>query len=58
MKMTFIETTLFTSLATQYLTEEEYREMQNYLMELPESGKIIRGSGGIRKVRWARQGKG
>lgn len=58
MKMTFIETSLFTSLVNQYLTDEDYQELQNYLMELPEAGKIIRGSGGIRKVRWSRQGMG
>jgi hypothetical protein len=58
MKVTFIETTLFTSLISEYLGDEEYREMQNYLMELPEAGKIIRGSGGIRKLRWSRPGMG
>ena len=27
-------------------------------MERPESGDLIRGSGGIRKVRWFERGKG
>jgi len=27
-------------------------------MERPESGDLIRGSGGIRKVRWSERGKG
>jgi len=28
------------------------------LLQYPESGKVVRGSGGIRKVRWAMAGKG
>lgn len=56
--ITFIETTLFTSLVSEYLTDEEYREMQNYLMIRPDAGKLIRSSRGIRKLRWARTGMG
>jgi hypothetical protein len=56
--ITFIETTLFTSLVSEYLSDEEYHEMQNYLMIRPDAGKLIRGSGGIRKLRWARTGMG
>lgn len=56
--ITFIETSLFTSLVSEYLTEEEYREMQNYLLVRPDAGALIRGGGGIRKLRWARAGMG
>jgi len=28
------------------------------LLQYPESGKVVRGSGGVRKVRWAMAGKG
>jgi len=56
--MVFIETALFTSLLPDYLSDEEYRELQNYLAEHPEAGNLIKGSGGIRKVRWARSGMG
>lgn len=56
--MVFVETSLFTRLVVEYLSDEEYRELQQYLMEHPEAGQIIRGSGGIRKMRWARQGMG
>ena len=28
------------------------------LIETPEAGKIIQGSGGIRKIRWGNDGKG
>lgn len=54
----FVETTHFTHWIKTLLSDEEYRELQNYLMEHPESGKIIRGSGGVRKLRWTRQGMG
>jgi hypothetical protein len=56
--ITFIETSLFTSLVSEYLTEEEYREMQNYLLVRPDAGALIRGGGGIRKLHWARTGMG
>lgn len=56
--MLFIETSLFTKLVSKYLTDDEYMELQLYLMEHPDAGDIIRGSGGIRKLRWSRQGMG
>ena len=55
---TFVETALFTSLITEYLTDEEYSELQYYLAEHPESGAVIPGSGGVRKLRWTHRGKG
>ena len=56
--MIFIETSLFTKLLSDYLSDEEYRSLQWYLLEHPEAGAIIRGSGGIRKIRWSQEGKG
>ncbi len=56
--LVFVETSHFSQLLKEYLDDEEYREMQYYLMEHPEAGKIITASGGIRKLRWARQGMG
>ena len=56
--MEFIETSLFTRLIYEYLSEEEYLGLQVYLLRYPESGKIVSGSGGVRKLRWAVQGKG
>ena len=56
--MEFIETPTFTRLVTQLLTDDEYREMQNVLMEDPERGDIIKGGGGIRKLRHALPGRG
>jgi hypothetical protein len=51
--MVFIETSLFTKLLTKYLTDEEYRGLQAYLLKSPDAGDLLRGSGGVRKVRWA-----
>ena len=54
----FIETRLFTRLVREYLDDDEYRELQKVLMDNPETGNIIPGSGGLRKVRWRSPGRG
>jgi mRNA-degrading endonuclease RelE of RelBE toxin-antitoxin system len=56
--MIFIETTIFTKLLPKYLTDDEYRAFQWNLLLNPEAGDLIRKSGGVRKVRWAPEGKG
>lgn len=56
--MEFVETPTFTRLVTELLTDDEYREMQNVLAEDPERGALIKGGGGIRKLRHAVQGRG
>jgi hypothetical protein len=55
---TFIETRLFTRLVQDYLTDEEYRQLQATLIEQPAAGAVIPGSGGVRKLRWAARGRG
>jgi mRNA-degrading endonuclease RelE of RelBE toxin-antitoxin system len=54
----FIETKLFTRLIQEYLTDDEYRELQALLIEQPEAGDAIPGSGGVRKLRWRAPGRG
>lgn len=56
--MVFIETSLFSRLLPDYLSDDEYRALQGHLVESPDSGAVIRGSGGVRKVRWGTGGKG
>jgi len=56
--MIFIETSLFTRLLPNYLSDDEYRSLQWHLLEHPEAGNIVRGSGGVRKIRWSQEGKG
>ena len=54
----FIETKLFTKLVRQYLSDESYAQLQAELIDNPEKGAVIRGSGGVRKIRWAAEGRG
>jgi len=56
--MVFIESTTFTKLLSDYLSDDEYRGLQSYLLNKPDAGDLVRGSGGVRKVRWAPSGKG
>ena len=54
----FIETKLFTRLVGTYLSDEEYQKLQSHLIQNPEAGKIVPGSGGVRKLRWRAAGRG
>jgi hypothetical protein len=56
--MVFVETSVFTRRVTQLLPDDEYRELQASLVENPEKGAIIPGSGGLRKIRWGSSGHG
>ncbi|HTY20969.1 MAG TPA: hypothetical protein VMC44_04985 [Geobacteraceae bacterium] len=56
--MVFIETPTFTKLIAGMLTDDEYRQLQNDLAQNPEAGDLIPGGGGVRKIRFAAQGKG
>jgi hypothetical protein len=56
--MVIIETTFFTRQIQRLLTDEEYRQLQADLVNHPEKGEIIQGSGGLRKTRWSIQGRG
>lgn len=38
--------------------DDAYMALQLHLMERPESGSVIPGSGGLRKLRWAGSGRG
>jgi hypothetical protein len=48
----FIETKLFSKLIDQYLSDEEYAELQRTLIADPEAGDLIPDSGGVRRIRW------
>lgn len=56
--MEFIETPTFTRMLIGLLSDDEYRELQNELIENPERGDLIKGGGGIRKLRFAVAGRG
>lgn len=56
--MLIVETPVFTRRVTKILDDEQYRLLQRALLEAPDSGRIIPGSGGLRKLRWAGSGRG
>src|SRR5690554_909162 len=56
--MEFFETPIFAKLIQKLITDDEYHLLQLQLSVRPESGDIIKGSGGIRKLRWAGSGRG
>jgi len=56
--MVFIETALFNKYLQDYLNDDEYRELQNFLIKQPEAGELIQGTGGLRKLRWSIDNKG
>lgn len=56
--MIFIETSAFTKRIIDYLTDDEYLGLQMFLLERPDAGQIVRGTGGVRKLRWAITGRG
>jgi len=56
--MEFFETPIFTKLIQKLISDEQYHLLQLQLSVRPESGDIIKGSGGIRKLRWAGSGRG
>lgn len=52
------ETSIFTRRITDLLSDDEYRELQLALTADPAMGDVVAGTGGVRKVRWARSGAG
>ncbi len=56
--VTLIESPIFTKLWPDYWSEDERGEFAAWLAENPYVGNVVPGSGGIRKVRWARKGAG
>ena len=56
--MELIETSVFTRQVQAALTDEEYRTLQLQLIARPDAGRVILGSGGLRKLRWGLSGRG
>lgn len=54
----FVESRLFSRLVHEYLSDEEYAALQRHLVDRPQAGDVIRGSGGVRKLRWRGSGRG
>jgi len=56
--MVFIEISIFTKEIQRLISDDHYRMLQTARMLRPDAGKLIRGSGGLRKIRWNRTGTG
>ena len=56
--MTVIETPSFLRDAKRLMDDEERQEIVTFLAENPNAGDLLQGTGGIRKVRFARDGRG
>ncbi len=60
MKAVFVELPAFERYRADYLDDLAFAELQSALMENPDAGEVIEGTGGLRKMRFAdpRRGKG
>ena len=56
--MVFIETSYFTRQLEDLLPDTEFAKLQQFLADNPDSGDVIQGTGGLRKIRWAVPGRG
>ena len=55
---TVVELPEFKRRSTRLLSSSECASIINYLAAHPAAGSLIRGTGGIRKLRWSAQGRG
>jgi hypothetical protein len=56
--ITIVELPEFIRRSKKLLTENEQSNLINYLATHPTAGVLMQGTGGIRKVRWRREGTG
>ncbi len=58
MKALFVELPAFERHRSEYLDDEAFSALQKTLMANPEAGDVIRGTGGLRKVRFGHEERG
>ena len=56
--LTIVESPIFQKLWPRYWDEDERGEFATFIAKNPDAGVVIRGSGGVRKIRWSREGTG
>lgn len=56
--VTIAETQAFIRSAERIWSEEELADLIDHIARNPESGDLIPGTGGVRKLRWGRTGSG
>ena len=54
----FVEASVFTKRLVEITDDDTYRRFQAEIAANPEKGKLIQGTGGLRKARMAARGKG
>lgn len=54
----FVETPIFTKRVLRFMDDAGYSALQMHLASQPDAGKLIPGSGGMRKIRWPGGGHG
>lgn len=57
-EVVIIETSIFTRIIKEMMTDDEYCELQKALISRPDIGDLIKKSGGLRKIRWKLQNRG
>ena len=55
---TVAELRVYARQADRLLGDAERRDLINYLAEHPLAGDVMKGTGGVRKLRWRRGGQG
>ena len=55
---TVIEAPVYTGKVERILTDDERDRFAVFIAQNPMAGSVVRGSGGVRKVRWAQKGMG
>ncbi len=56
--LTVVETTVFLRQSDKIWSEEERSALVDHIARNPEAGVVIPYTGGVRKLRWGRQGSG
>jgi mRNA-degrading endonuclease RelE of RelBE toxin-antitoxin system len=56
--MVFVELTPFIAFREAHWTDDEFATLQQFLLVAPDAGSLIRGAGGLRKLRWTARGRG
>jgi hypothetical protein len=55
---TVAELPSYLSFAEKHLTSKERQDIIDFLAKNPQAGDIMQGTGGVRKLRWSKGGRG
>ncbi len=56
--VTVVETPTFLAATRKLMDEDERAALVDFLAVHPQAGDLIQGAGGVRKLRWALEGRG